>query len=196
MIFSGLAVPVRALIIGALGAGIAWSWYNGQRWLSFVAPVAVAAVGLSVSALGVSRLPRDPVTAVRLMPWRVLVPSVVAAAAAGLVIIVTVELTLPEKTAAGAPTPTDLKEVVTALSSAITAFLGAAFIDWAGDGKDSRLADWISSTFRKKYKGVFPPDTDGANFVYSSYTVDGWGPAARMTRAKGIVAALSQKSST
>jgi len=187
MILSGILVPLRALIIGALGAAIAWGWYNDYWWLSVAAPLGVAAIGWIVSEAGVRGLPENPVNAIRLMPWRVLVPAVIAAAAAGAVIIATVELTLPDE-----PTPsTDVKEIVAALSGAITAFLGAAFIDWAGDGKDSRIADWISSTFYEKYEGQFEAGSAAANYLYSPNVVDGWGPAAREKRAKGIADAIA-----
>jgi hypothetical protein len=193
MILSGLLVPLRALVVAALGAGIAWGWYSGHRWVSFVAPLVVGVVAWLVSEYGVSRLTGDPVGAVWLMPWRILVPAVIAAAAAGVAIIVTVELTLPDKTASGAPTPTSTKEIVTALSTAITAFLSAAFIDWTGDGDDSRLADWIRDTFQEKYENVFASGTTGANLVYSSYVGGGWGAAARKKRAEGIAQELQKQ---
>jgi hypothetical protein len=125
------------------------------------------------------------------MPWRVLIPSALAAAASGAVIIVTVALTLPEKTSAGTPTPTDLKETVAALSAAITAFLSAAFIDWASDDGDSRIADWIRDTFYDRYDGYFRPNSNGDLFVYSDFAkASGWAGPARLKRAKGIAQEL------
>jgi hypothetical protein len=192
VIVAGLATPLRALVVGALGAGIAWCWYNDMRLFSFVAPLAVIVVGLAVSEAGVRQLPGHPVAAVRLMPWRIVVPSAIAAAAAGLVIIATVELTVPDKTAAGAATPTDIKEIAAALSAAVTAFLGAAFIDWAADGKDSRLADWISGVFYEKYADpYFPKESPAREAVFTNVTIEGWGPAARAKRAKLVAKALA-----
>jgi hypothetical protein len=190
MILSGIAVPFRALVVAAVGAAIGWAWYGGHRWAAFIAPLVVALVAYAVSALGVLRLPNDPVNAVRLMPWRIVVPAVVAAAAAGVAIIVTVELTLPDNTAAGTPTPTDLKEIVSALSTAITAFLSAAFIDWTGDSGDSRLADWIGTTFEDKYEGVFKKGSEGERLVFSAYVDGGWSRAGRHKRAEAIKTAL------
>ena len=125
------------------------------------------------------------------MPWRILVPAAVAAAAAGLVIIATVELTVPDKTSS-APLPReDLKQTVSALSTAVTAFLGAAFIDWAADGKDSRVADWIRSVFYVKYDGYFTTNSSGEKAVFTMTEIDsGRGPAARAERAEKIAAAL------
>lgn len=190
MILAGILVPLRAFVIGALGAAIAWAWYNDYRWVSLVAPLAIVAVGWVISEIGVSLLPKYPVSAVRLMPWRILAPAAVAAFAAGAAIIATIELTLPEEPAPAPPVPTDLKETVAALSAAITGFLGAAFVDWAGDGNDSRIADWIKSTFHEKYKDKFQPGSDGANYVYSDNVIDGWGPAAREKRANEIAKAM------
>lgn len=190
VILSGLATPIRALIVGALGAGIAWCWYNDHRAFAVITPLGVVLVGFLISELGVRRLPEHPVAAVHLMPWRILIPSAVAAAAAGLVIIVTVELTVPDKTPAGNVTPTDVKEIVGALSTAITAFLGAAFIDWAADGKDSRVADWIRDVFYAKYDGYFKKNSEGEEAVFTNIDIDGWGPSARMKRAQAIVVAL------
>jgi hypothetical protein len=189
MIIPSIIVPLRALLVGAAGAAIAWGWYDGKEWLSFLAPVVVILIGEVISEAGVRGLPSDPVWAVRLMPWRVLVPMALAAAAAGLVIIVTVEVALPDKTSAGAPTPDDLKEIVAALSAAVTAFLGAAFIDWTGDGNDSRVSDWIRSVFLEKYSGVFKPGSQGEQLVFSSYVGGGWGARERTERARRIKAA-------
>jgi hypothetical protein len=193
MMLSGLIVPFRAFLVAAVGAAIAWGWYDDREWLSVIAPLVVVGGAYAVSEYGVRRVQEDPVLAVRLMPWRILVPGVIAAVAAGVAIIVTVELTIPESPEGAPPTPTDYKEIVGALSTAITAFLSAAFIDWTGDGEDSRVADWIETTFHEKYKNVFQSGSRGELLVYSSYVIDGWAGPARRKRAKGIAEALQDK---
>jgi hypothetical protein len=143
-----ILVPLRALIMAALGAAIAWCSFNDLRWVSIAAPIGVAVAGVLVGGIGSSLLPGKPVWAVRVMEWRLLVPAAITTLAAAGVIVVTIELTLPET-----PKPsTDTKEIIGALSTAITAFLTSAFITWAGDEKDSRLGDWIRDQFQAHYQ--------------------------------------------
>jgi hypothetical protein len=190
-------IPLRALLVAALGAGVAWCWFNNWEWVSIAAPFGLAFVGIVLGDIGTQFLPRRPVAAVRLMEWRILVPAAVSTAAAAAVIIATVELTLPDDPGPSAET----KELVGALGVAITGFLTASFISWAGDEKDSRIADWIRSTFQKHYKRTsvagervhrFKPQSRGELLVYADPIegIAGWGRSARISRARGIAEEL------
>lgn len=195
-----ILVALRVLVVGALGAGIAWCWFNDYEWAALAAPFAVALLGVVIAAMGDGVLPDHPVWAVRLMPWRILAPAAVATVAAGAVIVTTVELTLPDEPKPGAET----KELVGALTTAVTAFLTAAFIAWAGDEKDSNLADWIRDRFQTHFtrrpdsgpvaKGVhyFAPESRGELLVYSDPVegIAGWGRTARAKRARAIAEEL------
>jgi hypothetical protein len=192
-----LVVPLRALVVAALGAGAAWCWYNDWRWLAIVAPIAVVLAGGAAGTFGSALLPGHPLAAVRMMEWRLLVPAALATLASAVLIIATIELTLPDKPAP----PTEAKQLVATLSSAITAFLTASFISWAGDDKDSGLADWIRGRFQDAYKQPRDPGGSGHFFkaqsrgellVYSDPIegISGWGRTARRKRADAIAAEI------
>jgi hypothetical protein len=190
----GLLVPLRALVVALAGAGIAWIWYEEPRWVgsidqgwfAFIPPIAVAVfLGFIPSWLGGRLLPEHPVWAVRLLPTRVFFPIGIAALAAGIAIIITVELTLPEGTA------TDTKETVGALATGVTAFLTSAFIDWTSDGTDTRVADYVHAKFQAAYTGYFRPGTVGERLVFSEYDpVSGWSGPARRERATKLADAI------
>jgi hypothetical protein len=193
------AAPLRGLMVGLAGAGMAWLCFNDLWWLAVVLTLVGIAVGWLLDWLGESLLPRWPVMAVKVLEWWLLVPAVIAAAAAAAVIVVTVVLTVPDKTA------TDTKEVVAALSTGITAFITAAFISWAGDDKDSTLGDHIRDVFQTKYKEAgtsqddssviyFPSESRGLRWAYSEEFggIEGWGRKARRKRAAGIAEEIAK----
>jgi hypothetical protein len=197
-----LASPLRALAVGLAGVGLAWLWYNGQPVLALGVAVVAAGLGLVLDALGRALLPRSPVVAVRFLEWWILTPAALAALASGVVVFVTVALAVPEDSELGS----DAKELISTLTTGVTAFITAAFISWAGDDADSKSADHIKSVFHEKYKregtttpggGVelFPADSPGERWVYSHEYggIEGWGKAARLRRAKGVADALAAR---
>lgn len=193
-----LLIPIRALLIAILGAGLAWLWFRDDRDGGAIGPVddrllaailVIAALVLAIllDARGRALLPNHPRAAVELLEWWLVAPMALAGAAGAAAIIVTVELTTPEGTAVAT------KELVAAVATAVTAFLSSSFVDWAGDDKDSKLSDRIQKEFEAKYLGYFKPESSGELYVFSgSYQgADGWGRAARRIRAKGIAERLT-----
>lgn len=198
---SSLAAPLRALLVGLAGVLLAWLWFNGQ--VAYAALLALAAIlaGALLDLLGRSLLPGRPKLAVRLLEWWILTPAAIAAVASAAVVVITVALTIGDDVEVSAAT----KELIASLSTGITAFVTAAFINWSGDDKDSQLADHIKEVFRHFYKRegdetnpqarTFPPGSAGERWVYSEeYSgIEGWGRSARIKRAEGIAAALSSR---
>ena len=195
-----LRIPIRALLIALAGVGLAWLWFNDLWWVGLGAVLAAVAVGGVVNAIGLAQLPGQPVRALYLLQSWLLIPLALAALAAAAVVVVTIELTLPDKT------PSETKELVGGISAGITTFLTAAFISWTSDEKDSALADHIEEKFKARYTRTgepkagaheFEPESDGDLLVQSpAYGgADGWGWPARLTRARGIAKELADRSS-
>jgi hypothetical protein len=193
-----LAAPLRGLVVGLAGAGMAWLCFNGLWWAAVLITAAGITIGWLLDWLGATLLPKKPVAAVRVLEWWLVVPATIAAAAGAAVIIITVALAVPDST------PDDTKEIVAALSSGITAFITTAFISWAGDEKDSSLGDHVRDVFQAKYKpevppaerdaslAYFAPESRGLRLVYSEAFagVEGWGRSARRKRAEELAKVL------
>lgn len=192
-----LRVPALALLVGLGGVGLALLYFK-DRWLLALLSVAVLIIVAGIlDGAGHAALPDSPEVAHHLLGAWVLIPIGLAALAAAAVVVVTVELTLPET-----PKPTtETKELVSAVSAGITSFLTAGFIAWTEDDKDSTLADHVKEAFQAKYtrpdapkKGahVFLADSAGERWVFgeSFGGAEGWGGKARRKRAAGIATEL------
>ncbi len=140
--------------------------------------LAACLVGVVLDGIGKSFLPKHPVAAVWFLEGWVLTPAALAAVAGASVVLITVALTLPEDT------PTSTTKTVAALSTGLTAFVMAVFISWAGDEKNSKIANHIKGAFRAKYDrppgkpGAHPfaPASLGERWVYSEEVggIEGW----------------------
>jgi hypothetical protein len=195
-----LRVPLQALIVALAGVGVAWLFLNGHVVYALLAVAAILALGAIVDAIGKSQLPKRPVRAVYLLQGWLLIPLGLAVLATAGTIVVAVELTLPEGTAA------ETEELVGALSTGIVTFLTAGFIAKAGDDKNSQLADHIKEAFESKYtRGgtskdgthAFVSGSKGEQWVYSDEFegIEGWGRKARLKRAEGVAAELKSGNS-
>ncbi|MEA2276416.1 MAG: hypothetical protein QOC78_1376 [Solirubrobacteraceae bacterium] len=199
-ILEPLRVPLQALLIGLAGVGLASLWFNHHRLIGAAAVVGGIVLGWAIDACGNNRLPGHPVFALHLLEGWLLIPLALAAAAAAAVVIVTVELTVPDSAA------TTTKELIGGASTGITTFLTAGFIAWTSDDDDSTLADHVEERFQAHYtRGAtttngmrgFRANSAGERWVFSEAYggIDGWGRAARKTRAKGIKAELMSSGS-
>jgi hypothetical protein len=198
-----VAAPVRALLVALAGVGLGWLWFHSYWYFAMALIFILALAGWSIDRLGYAQLPHRPVRAIRLMEWWITIPAVVAAAAAGIVIVITVKLTVPDTVA------DDTKELFNSLSTGITTFITAALITWSGEEKDSKQADHIQDAFFEKYKEHIPnePPAGGVKYfkrgsrglrsVYSQeYAgIEGWGKEARMKRARIIAEELASGNS-
>lgn len=195
-----LTAPLRALAVGLAGVGLAWLWFNDQPLLAVLVAAATVLAGLVLDWIGRSLLPQKPVLAVRFMEWWLLTPAGIAALASAVVVFVTVGLTVPE----GADVGREAKQLISTLSTGLTAFVTAGFISWAGDDKDSRLGEHIKAVLQDTYireggrasgrrTHPFPADSPGERWVYSNEYrgIEGWGRTARIKRAEGIAAAMA-----
>jgi len=194
----GLAIPLRAFFVAALGIFLAWLWFNSLLWVAILLSLGILILGVVLYWFGKRQFPDKPVLGLTLIEFFVISPAMLAAIASGIIIVVTVNLTAPKDA------PTETKEMMTALSTAITAFLTSGFISWAGDRDDSSLAKRVREIFQSKYKrfepnekpeeGVkyFRAESVGERLVYSyQYRgIEGWGGKARKKRARGIAQEL------
>jgi hypothetical protein len=178
---TSVLASLRALTVAIVGVFLALLWTRGLGWASISLAAGGILLGLALDWLGRGLLPDHPIAALQSMEWWLLAPLTLAAAGAATVIIVAIELAVPEGT------PADTKQLVAALAAGITAFVTSAFISWTGDQKDSILADHIQAVFEKAYmNSVF--DDEGERWVYSAWIdgLTGWGRQARLARAHGI----------
>jgi hypothetical protein len=157
--------------------------------------------GFALEKLGRRKLTSSspqPETGVRLMQWWVLVPSGIAAVASAIVIIVAVFLAAP-KDASNAN-----KELLSALTAGITAFLTTMWIDPSGD-VDSTVGVRIQSACFDAYSArVGTPNTRLAQVLNEAAFADpatdsgknvgslaDWSHKARLLRAKVIAQELT-----
>jgi hypothetical protein len=192
---SELATPIRGLLVALAGVLLAYLWYDHHRIWAIIIGIAACLAGLVFDSVGKSLLPNKPVIALWFLEGWVLTPAALAAVGGAVVVLVTVALTVPDAAA------TSTKETIGALSTGVTAFITASFISWAGDDKDSKVADHIQAAFQAKYgrpddprTGVhhFVPESPGELWVYSDEygAIQGWGRSARRRRAQAIAAEL------
>jgi hypothetical protein len=180
-----LLAPLRALAVAIVGVLLAWMWTRGLGWWSVAIAVAGFVLGLLSDWIGQRSLPSHPVAAVEWLEFWLLSPLMLAAAGSAVVIIVAIELAVPEGT------DPHTKQLIAALAAGITAFVTSGFISWAGDQKDSTLADHIQQVFEKAYLNSTFTD-EGERWVYSAWVhgITGWGRPARLARARGIAKTL------
>jgi hypothetical protein len=194
-VLSPLRVPLIALAVALGGVGLAWLWFNHHRPLAVIAVVAAVLVGWVIDRVGERLLPDHPKAALYLLEGWLLISLTLAMAAGAAVVIITVELTLPDST------PTSTMELVGAVSTGLTTFLTAGFISWAGDEKDSTLSDHVMKVFQRHYTRpgkpasrahTFKPESNGELWVFAEAHggAEGWGGSACRKRAKGIAAEL------
>ena len=197
-ILSGLATPARALLVALAGVLLAWLWFEGNVGLAIVLAIGFIVIAAVLTLLGDRILARWPKTGVRLLEAWILLPTLAAAIGSAVVIAVAVELTLPDGT------PTETKELISALSTGITSFITAVSVSWASDDDDSRLADFIRDRFYAHFKRqpgtaantsqvvYFTAGSPCERWVYAEETggIAGWSRPSRLKRAAEIARCL------
>jgi hypothetical protein len=199
---SEFATPLRALLVALGGVFLAWSFFAGGQWIvvSLLIAVALLSAGALLEQAGRAALARDWVKqGFLLMESWILVPSGIAAVAAAIVIILGVALVAPESASS------DVKALIGAVSTGVTAFLTTIWIDPSGKDADSDVSSRIQSAALAQYgdrdtpgsrlgqvlnEGTFADPNAAPGGVG---TVDGWGYAARRLRAKAIAQELAIK---
>lgn len=196
----GEALP--SLIVAVLGVASAWLFYTERSWVMFIVLGVLLATGLIVSWYGRRHLlPNSPVTAVRLMEARILVPFAFAALASGIAIILAV---------AFEPEPAknwdlETKKLMAATAAALTAFLTAGFIKSVEEADNNWVGEYAKDAFYNSYKRrkagqneervrYFDAGSDGEMYVYADdfKSIKGWGRGARHDRARGVSEALRE----
>jgi hypothetical protein len=190
--------PVTALVVGLAGAWAAWTWFDNGDPLGFAVAIVVFLLGLFLDRVGRNSLPGSPRLGAWLMEaWR-LMPVSVAVIAGALVVIIAVEWAIPDPPSGsgvaqvvGAATAST-KEVVGAVTAAVTSFLTAAFISWTEDDPDKGVTEHIQSAFYDSYKNQFEKSSRPWLLVFSDPVDDisGWGFDARHKRAEALEAEI------
>jgi hypothetical protein len=192
---SGVRAQLPALVIAFGGIGAAVLWFFVWEPLAFVPPLIAAAVGLAADYQAKRAIDRDdPVRASKWINGWILVPLALGIAAAGAVIVIAVLLD------PGDNPSVERKEVFSAASAALGAFLVAMFV------KDAEQADeaWVGDRFRRKvqkrFRDRFPrepgkPATRGELAVLDDAALGfaGWGRDARERRAQIIAEELPKQ---
>lgn len=195
-----LGTPLRALLVALAGVALTYLWLSDQMIVAVALAVAAVVLGWVINRIGELLLPKRPVASIRFLESWLLTPAAIAAVASAVVVVITVTLTIPDDSNVSG----NVKELVGTLSTGLTAFLTAAFIEWAGDDKNSKLADHVKSVFQSKYgrkddpnlpQGAhgFPAGSDPERWVFSDEFggIEGWGYAARRKRAQGVADSLA-----
>ena len=182
-----LLIPGRAALTALLGLWIARAWYDGggRWWWPLVAAGVLIVMAYALDAAGQRQLPNRPVAAVALMEFWMLAPLTWTALAAAAVIIIGVELNVDPKA------PVADQQMTRALATAMTSFLTASFISWAGDQNKSPVAQRIRQAFEQAYKNATLSEA-AERLVYGDAVqgIEGWSASARAARAAKLQQAL------
>lgn len=201
-----LRAPVTALVASLAAALLAWAWFNDHRGPAVAGAVILVLAGWTCLSVGDLLLPGHPVAAVRVMNWTALAYVAILAVAGAAAIVVTVAL------AVGDDASDQVKEMWSAVTAAVTTFLGAIVV--ASDKSDSAVGDAVKARFYAHYgrddddhtpvgsryvddteqgRRLFPADSDGVNALYGEGwgNILGWDSDARLDRAKAIAKYMS-----
>ncbi|MGW6850453.1 hypothetical protein ACWGCK_17065 [Streptomyces virginiae] len=173
---------VVAMCVALAGAGMAFLWFYVAWWIPVVVVVVVAAAGLILRRSGPGRVATAPRTAMRLMEWQILLPGSLAAAGAAAIVVVEIYLQTEEGWS------DEAKGIVTALSAAITAAIGALLVKGAETYDESWLAPPIKRAFEEGLNDTFARGTPGDQALYSLQ--GNWDRADRRARLEAIEKAL------
>jgi hypothetical protein len=193
-----ITTPLRTLLFASGGAGLAWLWYHWGHWQTALIVVLVWAVLVVVQYVAVQRITTKPMLALRLFELRLLGIAIVSAATAAAVIVVTVSLAAPE----GADTAT--KEMITAATAALTAFISGIAV--AAKDADESIGDLVEEQFQSKFvrapdpagagQTQLPAGSDAEKAVFTSYEYGwtDWSKKVRLERVTELDKYLSTKS--
>jgi hypothetical protein len=142
-VISALAIPVRSLILTALGVGLAVGWY---RW-SHTGVIVVAAVSilipLAVQVVGVGLIKQRPALALSIIELRAVAIAVASAALGAAATIIGIELAAPESTAE------PNKTLITTAVAGLTAFVSSVAL--TAETMDKAIGDFTMNAFRDAF---------------------------------------------
>lgn len=216
---SAFALPIRALSFALGGAVLAYLWYRVGPWLPLTTFVAAATGGWAIGRVAKSRLPEDPVGALRWFERTAVSIGVIAAVAAGLAIVIGVEIAVAAPGEGEDPVvaaqQTQLKAVVAAVSAALAALVTG--LASKPEDLDGLIGDAVQKAFTKAYDArrdladpagarlvfatsgawrdgdriLFPSGSDALDAVGSKYAWPDWSKENRTARAEAIAQYLA-----
>ncbi|MER6628984.1 hypothetical protein ABT301_12165 [Streptomyces sp. NPDC000987] len=160
---------------------LAFFWFYVSVWSPVLLAAVVGLLGWGLFRVGRSKVSENPVKALRLMEWRILLPGSLAAAASAAIILVEFYLQAKEGWS------DQDKRIVAAFSTAITTCLGALFVKGAESYDKSWIAQQIRQCFQDVFANSFPRGSEADLAVNEE---SDWDPADRRERVQRIAQGL------
>lgn len=173
-----MRAAIVVLGVALAGAGLATLWYYVNWWIPLLLVLIGCLAGWLLFRRGLKKVVQKPIAALRLMEVRILLPASLAAAGAALVILVEVWLQTQDGWS------DERKQIVTALSAALTTFIGALLVKGAETFDEEWLADPIRDAFQDRLSGEFPDNSRGQVALHNLQ--GDWGSSDRKKRVKII----------
>ncbi|MFF4567185.1 hypothetical protein [Streptomyces sp. NPDC001435] len=168
---------VVVLVVAVAGVILSIFWFYVSMWSPIVLAAMVGFLGWVLFEVGRSKVREDPMRALRLMEWRLLLPGSLAAAGSAAIIIVEFHFQ------AKAGWSDQDKGVVAAFTTAITTCLGALFVKGAETYDESWISRQIRDCFQDVFKEEFPHGSDPDLAVNEQ---SDWGRVDRRERVERI----------
>jgi len=189
--FSAAKDGLPALAVAAAAVGLAVLWLEVTKGAALGVAIAGVAIGVVGLWAGWRTLSGNEPRAVKSLRWftlAALTPASIGAAAGAIVVVLGVELPKDDW-------PAQTRALVAAGTGAITTYLAAAFVRAADEADTSWVGTAVKSAFQRTFRGRFDEAAtrDARDAVFSDERYDGWGRAARRTRAELIDAALAPR---
>jgi hypothetical protein len=150
-----------------VGVVLALWWFQGRWEIGLAVLIVLALLGVLSEWIGDRFLPAHPVAAVLFMEWWVLVPMAIAAAGSAALVVIAVELAIPESV----KDPV-VKETAGAIAGALSTFLTAAFVSSIGDRDRSAIGDRIKKRLRSHYTRDVQPGQKRVMQVAAGSTIE------------------------
>lgn len=206
-----LSTPALGFAFAAGGAGLAWLWFTGLGSVALIVVVALLLLGYLFGRWADEALPEHPVRAVRLMDGQVLAIAALTAAATAIAMVAAASIVAPETPAGAGPdvarAAAELRSVLTALATALTAFITG--LAYRAENVDTSIGNRVRAMFYDAYPGenptpeareaaarrvrrrrVLPAGSAAETAVYSDGAIPDWSRANRLLRAQRLEAAL------
>jgi hypothetical protein len=164
----------------------AWLGFNVSPFLPAAIIAFVLLVGAVAFAFGKQSLPDDPIRAVTLLEWSVLLDYALGTVASSVLVWLGVQLEPSEDAS------TDSKKLLAATFGAISGLLTALFIKGAEEADEGWVGSRIAKRFRLAYAGRFEPGSAPWRAIHEPDFAgeSGWGKAARRVRAAYVLRGL------
>ncbi|WP_345752503.1 hypothetical protein [Microbacterium rhizophilus] len=200
-----LVTPALSLLLSGVGVLMSYAWYNGAGWVLVIVGALAILAFAAMTARAWQLLPHDPVRAVSAFEHRLFAVAAITAVVSGIVIILGIELVVPDP-ADDAPDAEYQKAMKTIAASGLAAII--AFISTFGtkaEGFQTAVGDAVRGAFAKRYEAVddkeqprrlengaiaLPRGSTGWESAFGEFAFDGWDSSERRKRAARLASYL------